>query len=1486
MKKNKFYLVILILLLFSVSMLRANTNSTCDITSYPHTENFNGNPFSPSGWTLKNLTGGSMGAVGYDGNVSQTSTGGSVALRAYGSLYSMAVMPRVDVPVNSLKLDFYLRGSGTFEVGVMTHPDSLNSYTVVRSWTLSGGGNFNLYQLADFHNYTDTGRYIVFTCRNSNANPVYLDGVTLDIISSCEPVTNLTLDNVGYTLAELSWNGSASNPESYIIKWEETGSGEWSEMTIDSSETYYMISGLEPTTDYTVTIAPVCNEIEGISTTAYFATPCPVGGVISEIAHGTGTTNGDRLPIRNQYQNSYSQQLFLANELEDVELISAIAFQYLDATERASDIEIYLGHTTDTAFSSINDYIALDQLTLVYNRKTTSFSNAGAGNWVTLDFDTYFSYNGSENLVVAVYQSNSYNFTPAESFQTHSTSDNRAIYFAQEHAIPLINPTSVYPRDVMGNRNNIRFHECSADLSCLRPNVLVVSEVTGNSADVSWVEEGGSSTYFLEYKKASDLVWISEGQIASVFYQLQSLSSGTAYEVRVAASCNSGDTTAWLTTTFVTGCGDITELPHTEDFNSYASSANYPTCWTESTMPDGYLATLNRSTTHSSPASLAFNNSAESGKVLAVMPRIDESIQINTLQLDFWARSGNRTDTLNAALLLGFMDDPNDEATFSLLTTINPTRDWTKYEISLQDYSNIGTVGRYIALLMELDSNNLSLFIDDLKLASLTTCTQPDSLVVVSVDHESALINWAEMGTATHWNIEYGLAGYLPDNAIFGEMTNNKPYTITGLSPNTMYDFHVKAECGVSGESESVRITFTTNCMPIDTLPYVESFDHSGTTLPECWYGKSTVNDNFPQVSNTVSSSAPYSIHLYGTRSTYTYIASPAIGGNLNERQIRFKANVQTTATDFRHVNIVVGAIANQSDLSTLVPIDTVSIYENQIWKEVEVNLDNYSGTARHIVLFYHDSYSLFIDDFTIDSLPSCIAPRQMAASEISAEGMTISWIQGEESDWEIEIGAPGFVPGTGNADTIYYVTGNPSCAISELSEITSYDIYVRSICSANDTSSWSSKLSVTTMCEDRITIPYFENFDGMPDGVNAKVQCWGVYTTGVNSWPYISRQTIATNYISAFNVLDFNYITADSNIAIMPAIDPSVAITDLVVSFWIRAANSNQGTFTVGIVDEMSESATFTPLQVVSLNLLDVWERVVVRLDSYTGSGRHIAFKCENAASSASRYYIDDLSIDYYVPCDMPTNLTISGIGQDLATVAWSAGGVETSWIVEYEEVGSGHTLITTTDVQNIVLRQLEPSTLYEVCVRAACEDENSEAACRTFTTDSIPATTFTITATAGDHGTINPQGAISVLQGENETFQFTPETNYKVKSVKINNAEIDTAQYAGNQYTFVNVQSHATIHVDFELITGIAPYILENSITIFPNPAESMLNVKLEMPFETMEITNMLGQVIYATTINDLTFSVNVSQLNAGVYFIKLSSKEGTTTKKFVKN
>jgi len=108
-----------------------------------------------------------------------------------------------------------------------------------------------------------------------------------------------------------------------------------------------------------------------------------------------------RLPINAYYGYSYSQTYYYAAEIGTPGTITSIAYQWNGVgTNPSSNLwKVYMGHSTNTAFASNTAWET--GLTQVFDGTVNCPASSG---WVNIPLDTGFSYNGMDNLVVAVYE--------------------------------------------------------------------------------------------------------------------------------------------------------------------------------------------------------------------------------------------------------------------------------------------------------------------------------------------------------------------------------------------------------------------------------------------------------------------------------------------------------------------------------------------------------------------------------------------------------------------------------------------------------------------------------------------------------------------------------------------------------------------------------------------------------------------------------------------------------------------------------------------------------------------------------------------------------------------------------------------------------------------------------------------------------------------------------------------------------------------------
>lgn len=80
-----------------------------------------------------------------------------------------------------------------------------------------------------------------------------------------------------------------------------------------------------------------------------------------------------------------------------------------------------------------------------------------------------------------------------------------------------------------------------------------------------------------------------------------------------------------------------------------------------------------------------------------------------------------------------------------------------------------------------------------------------------------------------------------------------------------------------------------------------------------------------------------------------------------------------------------------------------------------------------------------------------------------------------------------------------------------------------------------------------------------------------------------------------------------------------------------------------------------------------------------------------------------------------------------------------------------------------------------------------------------------------------------------------------------------------------------------------GVGINEVEDNISIYPNPANNVLNVNASSNINKVEVYNMLGQNVMTVSVNDTNASINTSNLTQGMYMLKLHTDNGVVNQKF---
>ncbi len=516
-----------------------------------------------------------------------------------------------------------------------------------------------------------------------------------------------------------------------------------------------------------------------------------------------------------------------------------------------------------------------------------------------------------------------------------------------------------------------------------------------------------------------------------------------------------------------------------------------------------------------------------------------------------------------------------------------------------------------------------------------------------------------------------------------GTMNETETYYWQVISHNT------------NGFTDGPVWSFTTVCGSYVT-PFTEDFE--SVTLPELPYCWSKIANS----TSTWATVESYSYYGYNAQNSLRLsndsdtdptliFVSPQIevgSGSLADKMVHFYL------MGFSYPNLVVGTMSDPTDEATFTPYETFLVYDSHT--EHNVYFNNYVGTDTYIAFKMDPSTSYqeaYLDDITIDDIPSCIPPADLYADNLTINSASLNWtdLNGATS-WNIEYDTAGFIP-TG-IPTVSSVS-NPH-VINGLTSATEYDFYVQTDCGGGDVSAWSSVGSFMTPC-DFFPVPFSENFDLAPWG--EMPPCWSSILFCADAFAMNGNQG---GYFQMENSFDLN--------STLMLISPPVMDLALNRLKFNAQSNTAGAELLIGTMSNPADQNTFELLTSVTFTSAWVYEPFDVWLNGYTGTNNYFVIKHSNSSEYLT-IQIDDIEVEALPTCLEPINLFVSDITTTSANFNWTEGGTAADWEIEIGELGfvpgTGTTFTHNnpfgTD-QTYGLSGLTSATTYDIYVRTDC--------------------------------------------------------------------------------------------------------------------------------------------------------------------------------------
>ena len=358
--------------------------------------------------------------------------------------------------------------------------------------------------------------------------------------------------------------------------------------------------------------------------------------------------------------------------------------------------------------------------------------------------------------------------------------------------------------------------------ACPRPAGLTATNVTPDSIYLSISDDVNSEWVVIYGLSGFNPDTAVENVINTTdnFASIGGLLANTPYDIYVMAPCPDGGYSLSRMITVRTACAYITasSLPYVEDFESYGSGTTvFPTCWDRiSSTADRPYINATTSYGHNNTHGLYFY-AASGGYCYAIMPPVDPELDVNTLQVNFWARQ--YSTSYNCDFEVGVMTNPADATTFTTISRVHPMgTTYEEFEVPLASYTGTGSYVAFRAVQHSGTSTSIYMMLDDVSLGLLPPCVSP-SISVYNVGVHDATVSWGENSDYNEMTVFWSTGNDFANVTDSAVVTGDNSYIITGLAANTNYHVWIRATCA-DGYSRVMDATFTTllSCYPVTGL--------------------------------------------------------------------------------------------------------------------------------------------------------------------------------------------------------------------------------------------------------------------------------------------------------------------------------------------------------------------------------------------------------------------------------------------------------------------------------------------------------------------------------------------------------------------------------------------------------------------------------------------------------------------------------------------
>lgn len=660
--------------------------------------------------------------------------------------------------------------------------------------------------------------------------------------------------------------------------------------------------------------------------------------------------------------------------------------------------------------------------------------------------------------------------------------------------------------------------------------------------------------------------------------------------------------------------------------------------------------------------------------------------------LRFWYANPKWTADRDTLRVL-YKDAPN--ADWKLLREFSTAQaNWQKVEMALPMYSEA-----YQIAFEGKDNLGHGIVLDSVIVRSTPECTVPHDVIVNNLGAGNVNIAWTASWDANQFEVVVTKYVIDPDTIekIPADQLAFHDFTKTGLQQNIdvtlvsgeYYYVFVRSICDGETSAWNSQKGYHFRVKATKNVPYYYSCNlpyEAGRVRRDLEWTWGTNTDNFVPYINVGTEDADLgkfskdnsrAICFNGKANTmfeipagkYVYVATPALNDSLNANfalnqcQVHFWSTVYIYTGNYAH-SLIVGVMTDPENITTFVPVDTVTVWGTSTFVENIVDLSSYEGNGNYIgFLSDFDTRNIFfIDDISVEYRNDAQKPTNIRVNPRDTKA-DITW-QSTASTFNLVITNEEVDPAKATASQIVVrengITGHSyHCEALEADHSWNrpYYVYVQAV-GAETVSAWSYRYPFVTIAEKK-ALPYSFDFE----------QKSGIYTIGDDPTMYPTNigifsndpeypHNLASNAFKGNNCMFLSKGSGNDSWVTLPQVD---SLKGTQVKFYLSGSSTPaQASAIVGVMTNPMDINTFIPVSECKIASTG-YTLCYANFQNYDGPDGIIAIKWgEVNGGKQTINYIDELTVEEIAKCLPPVNI-ITEATSDSVAISWDKSDANT---------------------------------------------------------------------------------------------------------------------------------------------------------------------------------------------------------------------------------